>query len=232
MRKKWIVRESNPVEVKRIAETLEVSELTAKILYQRGIKDAASAKNFLEPEAAPFNDPFLMLGMREAVDRIKKALDNNEKICIYGDYDVDGMSASAILIRTLRNLGANVESYIPDRSEGYGLNVPALQSISADGAGLLITVDCGITNEKEISAIKDALDVIVTDHHLPALEKVESAVAVVNPNQKGCPYPEKNLCGAGVAFKLSQALMNELRGVDIQTNTTDIEITAMATVAD
>ena len=232
MRKKWIVRESNPVEVKRIAETLGVSELTAKILYQRGIKDAASAKNFLEPEAAPFNDPFLMLGLREAVDRIKKALDNNEKICIYGDYDVDGMSASAILIRTLRNLGANVESYIPDRSEGYGLNVPALQSISADGAGLLITVDCGITNEKEISAIKDALDVIVTDHHLPALEKVESAVAVVNPNQKGCLYPEKNLCGAGVAFKLSQALMNELRGVDIQTNTTDIEITAMATVAD
>ena len=232
MRKKWIVRDSNPVEVQKIAETLGVSELTAKILYQRGIKDAESAKNFLEPENAPFNDPFLMLGMRKAVERIKKSLENGEKICVYGDYDVDGMSASAILIRTLRNLGANVESYIPDRSEGYGLNVPALQRISADGAALLITVDCGITNEKEIAAIKDVLDVIVTDHHLPALDKIESAITVVNPNQKGCPYPEKNLCGAGVAFKLSQALMKDLRGVDIQTNTTDIELAALATVAD
>ena len=232
MRKKWIVKESNPIEVRKIAETLGVSELTAKILYQRGIRDAESAKNFLEPENAPFKDPFLMLGMTEAVERIKKALENGEKICVYGDYDVDGMSASAILIRTLRNLGGWVESYIPDRSEGYGLNIPALQRISADGAELLITVDCGITNEKEISAIKDVLDVIITDHHLPALEKIKSAVAVVNPNQKGCPYPEKNLCGAGVAFKLSQALMQNLRGIDIQNYMTDIEIAAMATVAD
>ena len=170
--------------------------------------------------------------MTEAVERIKKALENGEKICVYGDYDVDGMSASAILIRTLKNLGGWVESYIPDRSEGYGLNIPALQRISADGAELLITVDCGITNEKEISAIKDVLDVIITDHHLPALEKIKSAVAVVNPNQKGCPYPEKNLCGAGVAFKLSQALMQNLRGIDIQNYMTDIEIAAMATVAD
>ncbi|MBR4903755.1 MAG: single-stranded-DNA-specific exonuclease RecJ [Selenomonadaceae bacterium] len=232
MRKKWIVKEANSNVVEKISAELGISELTAKILYQRGIRDAESAKNFLEPESAPFKDPFLMLGMDLAVERIKKALENNEKICVYGDYDVDGMSASAILIRTLRNLGGWVESYIPDRSEGYGLNVPALQKISADGAELLITVDCGITNEKEISAIKDVLDVIVTDHHLPALEKVQSAVAVVNPNQKNCPYPEKNLCGAGVAFKLSQALMNKLRGIDIQTYMTDIEIAAMATVAD
>ena len=232
MRKKWLVRESNPCDVKKISEELGVSELTAKILYHRGIKDAAAAKDFLEPEAAPFNDPFLMLGIREAVDRIKKALDAHEKICIYGDYDVDGMSASAILIRTLRNLGGWVESYIPDRAEGYGLNIPALQEIAASGAALLISVDCGITNEKEIAAVSDVLDVIVTDHHLPALDKLQSAVAVVNPNQKGCPYPEKNLCGAGVAFKLSQALLNDLRGVDIQDYTTDIELAAMATVAD
>ena len=231
MRKKWIVRNSNPFEVKKLAATLDVSELTAKILYNRGVRDAQSAKNFLEPETAPFYDPFLMLGMREAVDRIKKALDAQEKICIYGDYDVDGMSASVILIRTLKKFGANVESYIPHRSEGYGLNVPAMQKISAEGATLLISVDCGITNEKEIFAVKNSLDVIVTDHHLPALDKIQSAVAVVNPNQKGCPYPEKNLCGAGVAFKLSQALAQELNGVDVQTNTTDIEIVAMATVA-
>ena len=232
MRKKWIVKNSNPFEVKKLAATLGVSELIAKILYNRGVRDAQSAKNFLEPETAPFYDPFLMLGMREAVDRIKKALDAQEKICIYGDYDVDGMSASVILIRTLKKFGANVKSYIPHRSEGYGLNIPAMQKISAEGATLLISVDCGITNEKEIFAVKNSLDVIVTDHHLPALDKIQSAVAVVNPNQKGCPYPEKNLCGAGVAFKLSQALVQEFNGVDFQTNTTDIEIAAMATVAD
>ncbi len=232
MRKKWIIRESNPFDVKEIAEELGVSELTARILYHRGIKTAQAAKDFLEPEAAPFHDPFLMAGMNEAVERIKKALAAQEKICVYGDYDVDGMSASAILIRTLRRFGGNVESYIPDRSEGYGLNIPALQKISANGAALLISVDCGITNEKEISAVKDMLEVIVTDHHLPALEKIQSAVAVVNPNQKICPYPEKSLCGAGVAFKLSQALMKNLGGVEVQSYTTDIEIAALATVAD
>lgn len=232
MRKKWIIRESEPFNALRFAEETNLSPITAKILYNRGIRDVQAAKNFMEPEKSPFNDPFLMLGMREAVDRIKKALAAQEKICVYGDYDVDGMSASAILTRTLRKLGANVENYIPDRSEGYGLNVPALQKISAGGTELLISVDCGITNEKEIAAVKETLDVIVTDHHLPALNEVKSAVAVVNPNQKGCPYPEKNLCGAGVAFKLSQALFNDLRGVDVQTYTTDIEIAALATVAD
>lgn len=232
MRKKWIVKEADAAKVQEISNALGVSELTAKVLYHRGIRDAQSAKNFLEPEAAPFNDPFLMLGMNVAVDRIKKALAAREKICIYGDYDVDGMSASAILIRTLRRLGAQVESYIPARAEGYGLNVPALEKISSEGATLLISVDCGITNEKEIAAVKDSLDVIVTDHHLPALDEIKSAVAVVNPNQHGCPYPEKNLCGAGVAFKLSQALEQEINGVDFQTYTTDIEIAALATVAD
>ena len=232
MRKKWIVREANAASVRVVAEALGVSELTAKVLYHRGIRDAQAAKNFLEPEAAPFYDPFVMKGMSVAVARIIQAVNAHEKICVYGDYDVDGMSASAILIRFLKKFDAQVESYIPARSEGYGLNVPALKKISETGAKLLISVDCGITNEKEISAVKDSLDVIVTDHHLPALDEIKSAVAVVNPNQRGCPYPEKNLCGAGVAFKLCQALAHELNGVDVQTYTTDIEIAALATVAD
>ena len=233
MRKKWIVRAAEAANVLEIAEALGVSELTAKVLYHRGIRDAQSAKNFLEPENAPFNDPFALKGMRASVDRIKQALAAQEKICIYGDYDVDGMSASAILIRTLRRHGAQyVESYIPDRSEGYGLNDNALKKICEDGFTLLISVDCGITNEREISAVADKLDVIVTDHHLPALSDVESAVAVVNPNQRGCTYPEKNLCGAGVAFKVSQALAQELHGVDFQDYVIDIDIAALATVAD
>ncbi len=232
MRKKWIVKEADASCVQTVAKALGVSELTATVLYHRGIRDAQSAKDYLEPEVAAFHDPFTMLGMREAVDRIKRALDARERICVYGDYDVDGMSASAILIRTLRKLGADVESYIPARAEGYGLNPNALNKICAEGFKLLISVDCGITNEREIAGVRDVLDVIITDHHLPALDDVKSAVAVVNPNQRGCPYPEKNLCGAGVAFKISQALMHELRGVDVQTYTTDIEIAALATVAD
>jgi len=233
MRKKWIVRESKAANVLEVAETLGVSELTAKVLYQRGIRDAQSAKNFLEPENAPFHDPFALKDMRTAVDRIIRALNAQEKICVYGDYDVDGMSASAILIRTLRRHGAqHVESYIPDRSEGYGLNLPALKKFSEDGFTLLISVDCGITNEREIAAVADKMDVIVTDHHLPALEEIKSAVAVVNPNRRGCPYPEKNLCGAGVAFKVSQALAQELHGVDVQDYVLDIDIAALATVAD
>ena len=232
MRKKWIVREAESSVVQTIAATLNMSELTATVLYHRGIRDAQSAKNFMEPEAAPFNNPFAMKDMQIAVERIARAIDNRERICVYGDYDVDGMSASAILIRTLRKLGATAESYIPARAEGYGLNIPALKKISAEGATLLISVDCGITNEREISAVRDKLDVIVTDHHLPATEDVVSAVAVVNPNQRGCPYPDKNLCGAGVAFKLCQALTNYLRGFDVQEYTADIELAALATVAD
>ena len=232
MRKRWIVRESNAADVQKISTELGVSELTAKVLYHRGIRDVEAAKNFLAPEDAPFSDPFVMKGMREAVDRIKTAIDEHEKIFVYGDYDVDGMSASAILIRTLKRFGAEVDSYIPERSEGYGLNDGALEKIAADGCELLISVDCGITNENEIAKAKNKFDVIVTDHHLPALDEVKSAVAVVNPNQRGCPSPEKNLCGAGVAFKLSQALAWELRGVNVQEYTKDIEIAAMATVAD
>lgn len=232
MRKKWVVKEADAASVQTVASALGVSELTAKVLYHREIRDAQAAKNFLEPEAAPFYNPFDMKGMQDAVARIKQALSAQEKICVYGDYDVDGMSASAILIRFLRKLGAQVDSYIPARSEGYGLNVPALKKISAEGAKLLISVDCGITHEREIAAVKDVLDVIVTDHHLPALDDLQSAVAIVNPNQRGCSYPEKNLCGAGVAFKLCQALAQEINGIDFQDYTTDIELAALATVAD
>jgi len=232
MQKKWIIKKDNYETVQKLSEKLGVTELTAKILVHRGITEVEDAKIFLNPETAPFYNPFEMLGMRDAVDRIIVAIEGEEKICVYGDYDVDGMSASAILTRTLKKLGAEVENYIPARSEGYGLNIPALEKISSRGVSLLITVDCGISNEKEISAICDKLDIIVTDHHLPALDKVTSAVAVIDPNQPECNYPEKNLCGAGVAFKLSQALFQEIEGQNFQTYTTDIELAALATVAD
>lgn len=232
MRKNWIIKNDDPEKVFELAKLLGVTELTAKILIHRGITQADDAKIFLNPQSSPFNDPFEMLGMSEAVERISRAINCGEKICVYGDYDVDGMSASAILLRALRKFRANCVSYIPDRSEGYGLNIPALKKISAEGSTLLITVDCGISNEKEISSVANEMDVIVTDHHLPALEKVTSAVAVLDPNQLECNYPEKNLCGAGVAFKLSQAISQKLGGKNFQNYSDDLDLTALATVAD
>ena len=232
MQKKWTVKNDDAEKISQLSRALGVTELTAKILIHRNITDIVDAKNFLNPESAPFHNPFDMLGMADAVDRIGAAIEGGEKICVYGDYDVDGVSASAILMRTLKRLGAKVENYIPDRSEGYGLNIPALKKISDSGVTLLISVDCGISNEKEISAVCQKLDVIVTDHHLPALEKVQSAIVVIDPHQDGCTYPEKNLCGAGIAFKICQALAQEFEGVNFSDYTTDIELAALATVAD
>lgn len=232
MQKKWIIKNDDAEKISQLSATLGVTELTAKILLHRGITEVEDAKNFLNPENAQFFDPFLMKGMTDAVDRIGAAIDGGEKICVYGDYDVDGVSASTILIRTLKRLGAEVQGYIPERSEGYGLNIPALEKISSDGVTLLISVDCGISNEKEIAAVCNKLDVIVTDHHLPALEKVKSALVVIDPQQDGCNYPEKNLCGAGIAFKICQALAQEFENTNFFDYTTDIEIAALATVAD
>ena len=233
MQKNLSLIEDDDSIVKKLATGLNISELTAKVLCHRGITDVVKAEKFLDPEnKQEFNDPFLMKGMSEAVDRIIKAINNKEKIVIYGDYDVDGMTSSAIMLRALRKLDATVEFYIPKREEGYGLNVPALQKIADDGANLLISVDCGISNAKEIEEIKDRFDVIVTDHHLTSDTPVEHAVAVLNPHQKDCSYPDKNLCGVGVSFKLCQALNMKINDVDYKDYVIDIDIVALGTVAD
>ena len=223
MFKKMILIDDDGAVVEELAAGLNVSLLAAKVLAHRGVNDIESAKNFLNPAEQPWLDPFLMLGMSEAVRRINQAIENHEKIVIYGDYDVDGMVATSLLIRALKRLNADVGFYIPTRAEGYGLNLPALQRIADSGASLLITVDCGITNGAVIDNIAGRLDVIVTDHHLPS-EPITSAVAVLDPHQVGCNYPDKSLCGAGVAFKLCQALNSNPEA--------DLDIVALATVAD
>ena len=223
MFKKMILIDDDGAVVEELAAGLNVSLLAAKVLAHRGVNDIESAKNFLNPAEQPWLDPFLMLGMSEAVRRINQAIKNHEKIVIYGDYDVDGMVATSLLIRALKRFNADVGFYIPTRDEGYGLNLPALQRIADDGASLLITVDCGITNGAVIDNIAGRLDVIVTDHHLPS-ESITSAVAVLDPHQPGCNYPDKSLCGAGVAFKLCQALNSNPEA--------DLDIVALATVAD
>ena len=232
MRKKFVVKQENKLEVEKLVKALGISEVTAKILVNRDITDIESARTFLNPELQKFFDPFLMKDMGAAVDRIITAINDGEKICVYGDYDVDGMSGTALLTRALRKLGGRVLPYIPRRVEGYGMNIPALEKIIQHGVTLLISVDCGISNAKEISAVKGKLDVIVTDHHLPALEIITDAVAVVDPHQPDCPYPDKNLCGAGVAFKLCQALAKKIKGIDIDDYVEDIDLAALATVAD
>ncbi len=232
MREKFLVNQGDKLEVDKLVNALGISELTAKILVNRDITDVDAARIFLNPELQNFYDPFIMKDMSAAVDRIITAIESGEKVCVYGDYDVDGMSGTALLTRALKKYGLKVLSYIPRRVEGYGLNIPALEKVYNHGATLLISVDCGISNAKEIAAVKGKLDVIVTDHHLPALQRITDAVAVIDPHQPECSYPDKNLCGAGVAFKLCQALAKKIRGVDIQNYTFDVELAALATVAD
>ena len=220
------------MEVDKLVNALGITELTAKILVNREITEVDDARIFLNPEIQNFFDPFLMKDMDAAVDRIIAAINRREKVCVYGDYDVDGMSGTALLTRALKRYGLKVVPYIPRRVEGYGININALKKIVEHDVKLLISVDCGISNAKEISEMKGKLDIIVTDHHLPALVRITDAVAVVNPYQPECNYPDKNLCGAGVAFKLCQALAKKFHGVEIQNYTSDIELAALATVAD
>ena len=234
MQKNFLVTEANKIEVDNLVKTLGISEVTAKILLNRNINDEKTARNFLNPTAQKYKyfDPFLMKDMDIAIKRIIKAVSDGEQICIYGDYDVDGMAATAILTRALRKFGARVMPYIPKRLEGYGMNNAALEEICQHDTSLLISVDCGISNAKEISAVKDKLDVIVTDHHLPALEKITDAFAVIDPHQPDCKYPDKNLCGAGVAFKLCQALAKKFENIEVDEYFADVELAALATIAD
>ena len=230
VRKEWQLYEDDKETLKAFADELQISLPVAGILWHRGIRTKDAAERFLDPETKQeFYDPFLMKDMTEAVSRIEAAIERQESIAVYGDYDVDGMTASSVLVRSLRKLGASVSSYIPDRfKEGYGLHTPALQRISEEGTALLISVDCGITAMEEVEAMRGTLDIIITDHHLPGSE-LPSALAVVDPHREDCPYPFKDLAGVGVAFKLCQALWKKIRGTDFQE---DLELVALGTIAD
>ncbi len=184
-------------------------ELTAQLLFNRGFKTKKSADEFLHPDYEKLHDPYLLKDMKKAVGRITKAIEKREPIVVYGDYDVDGVTATAILYRSLKELGADVRFYIPDRmKEGYGMNVSAIDALADEGAKLIITVDNGISSHKEVlHAKKRKIDIVVTDHHEITKENVPEGFAVINPKQKGDKYPCKDLCGAGVAFKLVTALV-------------------------
>jgi single-stranded-DNA-specific exonuclease len=207
--RKWIVRQTDTVRAKELSATLGVSPIVANLLVARGHERVDSATAFLNPSLDQLHDPSLMLGMNEAVERLLFAIDHQQPILIYGDYDVDGTTGTAVLLRALRMLGATAGYHVPHRfTEGYGIRQEALEKAASEGYKLVVSVDCGITAHEPLHwARANGLDIIVTDHHLPdADEGAPPALAVLNPNQHGCSYPDKNLAGVGVAFKLVHAL--------------------------
>ena len=209
-----------------------------QVLYNRGYKTDAAAREFLEAGSPSDNDPLNMLGVPEAVARIWKAIQGEERIAVYGDYDADGVTATALLTDLLSRLDAHVQGYIPNRfDEGYGLNTEALDALKAAGVTLVITVDCGIRSIDEAEHARQiGLDLIITDHHHP-LEKLPAAIALVNPKQPGEVYPDQNLAGVGLAYILACALLDKARSSDYSPaeaiNSEDyLDLVALGTVSD
>ncbi len=230
--KRWKLPQVDPDRVKNLIDQTGISPIAAQILDGRGISDPATAKSYagIDPNAKMY-DPFLMADMQKAVARLGQAVEQGEQIAVYGDYDCDGITATAMLYSYLEDLGAWVIYYIPDRDqEGYGLNCSALDFLKQQQVDLVVTVDNGISAIDEADyAASIGLDLIITDHHQPR-PQLPNACAVVNPHREDCAYPFKHLCGAGVAFKLICAMEGDLTGEEMIWHFG--ELAAIATVAD
>ena len=246
---RWISNPLNSPKAKVLAAALPDSKLNisasalpvlADLLVGRGIDEPEAAARFLSPALSDLHDPLRMSGMKAALDRLEAALERKERVLIYGDYDVDGTTAIVILKTAIELCGGAAEFHVPHRiREGYGMRDEVIERAAAEGVRLIISVDTGIRAfEAAESARRTGVDVIITDHHLPGIDGVPQALAVVNPNQNGCDYPCKHLCGAGVAFKLAQGLMQ--RCLDARLNAHDLsrllmsfmKVVAIATIAD
>jgi single-stranded-DNA-specific exonuclease len=230
-KKRWVLRDPAPADF--IALLHDRSPLAATLLYQRGLRDQPSIAAFLSTDyKSGFHDPFLLKGMDAAARRVAAAIAEGEPIAVYGDFDTDGVTAVTLLMQAIGAMGGDIRPYIPHRlREGYGLNDEAIEQLAAEGVRLLITVDCGISNVREVAHAQErGIDVIVTDHHTPP-PVLPKAYAVVNPKQPGCAYPYKQLVGVGIAYKLVQALARlgvkmPLRGRDL------LDVVALGTVTD
>lgn len=210
--KKWIVRPQDPRTALKIAEALETTSLVGQVLLNRGYGDIEDATQFLNCQLADLTDPYVLHGMKEAVERIIASLERKEKILVYGDYDVDGVTATSLILLFLRDLGFTTHYYIPKRvEEGYGVNKKSIRKFVDEGIGLIITVDCGISSVEEISYANSlGMSVIVTDHHEPPI-KLPEAEALINPLLAECAFPYKALSGVGLAFYLIAGLRKGLR---------------------
>ena len=223
----WKIKEINQDLETYLSKEMGVSRIFSRLLINRGITTKNKAEKFLHPSLDNLANPFLLPGIKKAVERIKKAKQKKEKILIYGDYDVDGITSVALCLIVLKELGLNVDFYIPERlTEGYGLNKEALKLAHTQNVNLIITVDCGITNSEEILFARDmGIDIIITDHHLPEEGKKPEATVTINPMLGECPEELKYLAGVGVAYKLMQALIND-------NLSQHLDLVALGTIAD
>ncbi|OQY88184.1 MAG: single-stranded-DNA-specific exonuclease RecJ [Anaerolineae bacterium UTCFX1] len=232
--KRWNIE---PVITQQASAALAVvPPILRQVLFNRGIGAEDEARAFVAAKTLVDTNPFQMIGMQAAIDRILFALDRNESIAVYGDYDVDGVTATALLVEALKALGADVRGYIPNRfDEGYGLNKDALDTLQTDGVKLAITVDCGIRSlEEALHARAIGLDLIISDHHHPDGDDLPAALAVINPKRRGDPYPDKDLAGVGIAYKIVEALTatKEKKGGDSFPLASFLDLVALGTVAD
>jgi single-stranded-DNA-specific exonuclease len=233
---RWLIPPTDPQAIRSLASELGVQPVTASVLVGRGLTDPDAARRFLTPDLGHLHDPLLLTGMRDAVVRIKAAIQAKEKILIYGDYDVDGTVSVVILKKAIEMAGGEASFHVPHRlKEGYGMRSDVIERAAAMGIALIVSVDTGIRASEVVrEAGQRGIDVIVTDHHLPEAE-LPPALAVLNPNRRDCQYPDKNLCGAGVAFKLVHALLATLGWPDeklARVMKSFLKLVAIATVAD
>ncbi|HKT36251.1 MAG TPA: single-stranded-DNA-specific exonuclease RecJ [Nitrospira sp.] len=228
--KLWVFREFDPCHRAALAQALSISSATASLLLARGVTTPTEAVTWMSHQLP--HDPFLIPDMEPAIERLHEAVSSREPVCFYGDYDVDGMSATALYLSFFGSLGAEVRAYVPHRKrEGYGLNAAAVQRLHDEGISLLVTSDCGTTSHREIGLAKQlGMDVIVTDHHQTG-DAMPPAVAVMNPHRAGAQYPFRGLCSAGLAYKVAQAYQQRYgqAGVSLESL---LDLVALATIAD
>ncbi len=207
MERLWHIQPQDSARVQSLEQLAGIPSVVAQLLVSRGVYDADTAKIFLNPKLTELRDPELLPGVSKAADLIHAAVAAKRRIIIYGDYDADGMTSTAILYRCLELISANVGYYVPNRmDEGYGLNCAAVEKLANTGAEMIISVDCGITSVAEASKAKElGVEMIITDHHELAAE-LPPAAAIVHPRLPGHAYPFDGLCGAGVAFELAWAI--------------------------
>ena len=232
MNRKWEFYNVDSEKIAEISEKHGISELLATVLYNRDVVDDDEIDVFLNPTRSDFHDPYLMPDMEVAVERIIKAINNKEKVMIYGDYDVDGITSITVLKKFLQERGLDAGYKIPNRlNEGYGLNKAAIEKIAEEGYKLIITVDCGISGNDEIDLANSlGLEVIVTDHHEP-LEELPNAIAIIDCKRKDNKYPFKSLAGVGVVFKVIQAISKKL-GLDEKEYLKYLDVVCIGTISD
>ncbi len=228
----WILEPVDEDAISRLSSEARLPFLAALVLYRRGYRDIISVERFRNPSLDHLHDPFLLEGMKPAVERLVKAKERGEKVLIHGDYDVDGVSATALLIKGFERIGIGAEYYLPRRiEEGYGLSARAIEEAKRINASLILTVDCGVTAIEEAQlALRAGIDLIVTDHHEPG-EQLPEALAVIDPKRADSKYPFSELAGVGVAFKLLAALTTSLKG-SLDLVYEDLDLVALGTIAD